>query len=454
MPSAAALDAPRATASRTVAVIGSGYVGLTLAASLALIGHDVECTDKSADRVAQLADGQALIVEEGLPELVQRMLSAGRLRFGTDNVRAARRADFIFLCLPTPDGGGGEADLSFVRSVAVQIGPHLRPGTTVITKSTVPVGTGEMVERELGRSDVHVASNPEFLAEGSALRDCLFPDRIVVGASSEAVARNVAGLYGSSSTHVIVTDILSAELIKYACNAYLATRLTFVNSMAELCEAAGADIRAVVAGMGSDHRIGPAFLHPGPGWGGSCFPKDTQALVYTAERLGCDLALVKTAISRNTQHTQRLVAKVVTALGGDAHGKRVALWGLTFKAGTDDLRNSPSLEIARRLAALGASVHAYDPTVVAGTCHGIQAHSSPLSACKEADALVIGTEWPEFAATDLTTLATVMTGRAIIDARNVLNPRTATDTGFTYTGTGIPDLRQRSAGAAAAVTRR
>ncbi len=451
MPDATLPEVLRVTTTRKVAVIGSGYVGLTLSATLALFGHNVECTDKSADRVAELKAGHVPIVEEGLPELVQEMLSSGRLRFGTDNIRAAGWADFVFLCLPTPDGGDGQADLSFVRAVAAQIGPHLRRGTTVITKLTVPVGTGEMVERELGRSDVHVASNPEFLAEGSALRDCLSPDRIVVGARSEAVAHRVAALYGSGTpSRVIATDIPSAELIKYACNAYLATRLTFVNSMAELCEAAGADIRAVVAGMGSDHRIGSAFLRPGPGWGGSCFPKDTHALVRTAERLECDLSLVETAITRNDQHTQRVVDKVVKSLAGDVRGKRVALWGLTFKAGTDDLRNSPSLEIGRRLTALGACVHAYDPTVVAGTCHvGIQVHSTPLSACKEADALVIGTEWPEFAATDLTTLATVMTGRVIVDTRNLLNPGATAAVGFIYSGIGIPDRVQLPAETAA-----
>ena len=439
MPDAAVLSVPRSAASRKVAVIGSGYVGLTLSASLALFGHDVECTDKSADRVAQLNSGRAVIVEEGVPELVRRMLRAGRLRFGTDNIAAASWADLVFLCLPTPDGGDGQADLSFVRAVAAQIGPYLRPGATVITKSTVPVGTSEMVENELGRNDVHVASNPEFLAEGSALRDCLYPDRIVVGARSEAVARIVADLYGPDAiSKTIFTGIASAELIKYASNAYLATRLTFVNSMAELCEAAGADIRDVVAGMGSDHRIGPAFLQPGPGWGGSCFPKDTHALVHVGERFGCDMALVKTAIRCNAQHTQRVVDKVVAALDSDVSGKRIALWGLTFKAGTDDLRNSPSLEIAQRLIALGASVQGFDPTVSTGTLYGVEVHSSSLSAAKGADALVIGTEWPEFAAADFTALAAVMADRVIVDTRNLFDPLIASGEGFAYSGIGTP----------------
>jgi UDPglucose 6-dehydrogenase len=431
------LDVQRAACSRKITVIGSGYVGLTLSASLALLGHEVECTDKSAERVAQLAEGQVPIVEEGLSEVVGQMLAAGRLRFGIDNALAAARADYVFLCLPTPSGADGRADLSFVRAVAMEIGSHLRPGATVITKSTVPVGTGEMVERALGRSDVHVASNPEFLAEGNAVRDCLHPDRIVIGARSDTVARDVAELYGPSGrTRSILTDVVSSELIKYASNAYLATRLTFVNSMAEFCEAVGADIRSVVAGMGSDHRIGDAFLQPGPGWGGSCFPKDTQALVHTAEGFGCDLALVKTVIDRNAHHTRRVVDKLTTALDGDVSRRRIALWGLTFKAGTDDLRHSPALEIAQRLVARGASVHAYDPTVPAGTLRGIEVHSSSLAACKNADALIIGTEWPEFASVDLTALAAVMGGRVIMDARNMLDPAAAVGEGFVYDGIG------------------
>jgi UDPglucose 6-dehydrogenase len=424
--------------SRKITVIGSGYVGLTLSASLALLGHEVECTDNSPERVAELAAGRVPIVEEGLTELVEQMLAAGRLRFGTDNALAAAGAEFVFLCLPTPKGADGQADLSFVRAVAAEIGPWLRPGATVITKSTVPVGTGEMVESALARHDVHVASNPEFLAEGSALRDCLSPDRIVVGARSDNVARNVADLYGSSGdSHVLRTDVASAELIKYASNAYLAVRLTFVNSMAEICEAAGADIRSVVAGMGSDHRIGHAFMRPGPGWGGSCFPKDTQALAHTAERLGCDLRLVETAIAMNARHTLRVVDKVTEALGGDVNGRRIALWGLAFKAGTGDLRDSPALEIAQRLVSLGASVHAYDPTVPAGTLQGMEVHSSSFSACNDADALIIGTEWPEFASADLAALAAVMGGRVIMDARNVLDPVAAADEGFVYAGIGI-----------------
>jgi UDPglucose 6-dehydrogenase len=439
------VDVQPAVRSQKIAVIGSGYVGLTLSASLALLGHDVECTDKSLARVEELTCGRVPIVEEGLTEVVEQMLAAGRLRFSTDNRLAAERAEFIFLCLPTPMGGDGWADLSFVQQVADEIGPHLRPGAVVITKSTVPVGTGEMVVSALGRDDVHVVSNPEFLAEGTAMRDCLRPDRIVVGAASEAVARNVADLYGPfAHCRSVLTDVASAEMIKYASNAYLAVRLTFVNSMAEMCEMAGADIRSVVKGMGADHRIGTAFLQPGPGWGGSCFPKDTEALVQTAGRLGCDLGLVKVAISVNAQHNRRVLDKVISVLDGQVTGKRIALWGLTFKAGTDDRRQSPALEIARCLTEQGAAVHAYDPTVPAGTLQGIEVHSSSFSACKDADALVIGTEWPEFAAVDLTALAAVMNGRVIMDARNLLDPISAVNAGFHYSAIGIPTPDRRS----------
>lgn len=432
-------DVPPAALSRTIAVIGSGYVGLTLSASLALLGHDVECTDRSFERVRQLASGSVPIVEDGLSEVVERMLAIGRLRFGTENKRAAANADFVFLCLPTPMGGDGRADLSFVRTVAAEIGPSLRPGSVVITKSTVPVGTGQLVIDALGRSDLHVVSNPEFLAEGTALRDCLRPDRVVVGAASEAVAQSVADLYGPfAHSRSILTDVTSAELIKYASNAYLAVRLTFVNSIAEMCDAAGADIRSVVKGMGADHRIGTAFLKPGPGWGGSCFPKDTEALVRSAGQLGCELPLVKAAIAINLEHVEWVVDKVISGLGGTAAGKRVALWGLTFKAGTDDLRQSPALDIASRLRDLGAIVQACDPTVPAGTLADIEVAASPFSACQDADALVVCTEWPAFAAVDLADLAAIMPGRVIMDARNLLDPASAVRAGFQYSGIGIP----------------
>ncbi len=433
---------------RNIAVIGSGYVGLALSASLALLGHRVECTDRSSERIAQLSAGVVPVVEDSLTELIGEMLSAGRLRFGTQNADAAAAADFVFLCLPTPAGADGSADVSLVLAVAAEIGPHLRPGAIVVTKSTVPVGTADQVRRALARGDVYVAANPEFLAEGSAVRDCLFPDRIVIGAHSEAVARRVAGLFGpSGASRTIMTDLTSAELIKYASNAYLATRLAYVNSIAELCEATGADVRCVLAGMGADHRIGNAFLQPGPGWGGSCLPKDTAALVHTAGEFGCELTLVEAAIAANAHHVRRIIGKVVLALG-DVRGRRVALLGLTFKAGTSDLRHSPAMAIAEGLRALGASVQAYDPTVHPGAMAGVEIHGSLISAARDAEALVIGTEWPEFAALDLAVLRAAMSGRVIVDARNVLDSAAALRAGFTYTGIGIPAAVELAAGRA------
>jgi UDPglucose 6-dehydrogenase len=424
---------------RSIAVIGSGYVGLTLSACLAAQGHRVHCTDRSAERVALLSGGSVPILEEGLTELVERALQRGCLRFSGNNIAAARDAEYVFLCLPTPEGADGQADLSFVLAVAREIGPHLRPGTFVITKSTVPVGTSILVEDALGRADVHVVSNPEFLAEGTAVHDSLDPDRIVVGARSRALAESVAALYGPVAlTRSLLTDLASAELVKYASNAYLATRLTFVNSIAELCEAVGADVRAVVGGMGSDHRIGSSFLQPGPGWGGSCLPKDTVALVRTATERDCDLALVRTAIAKNSEHIERMVDKAVDALGGEVRGTRIAVWGLTFKKGTDDLRRSPALDIARALLQLGASVHAYDPTLGPGALHGIELHGSSFGACEDADLLIIATEWPEFAAADLTALSALVRQRAIFDARNLLDPDVVAAHGFSYVGVGIP----------------
>ena len=433
---------PRPVGARRIAVIGSGYVGLTLSACLARFGHRVTCTDKSAERLLRLASGDVPIVEDGLTQLVTEMLASARLDFRRDNVEATSSAEFVFLCLPTPEGADGAADLTHVLAVATEIGPHLPEGATVVTKSTVPVGTSALVEGALGRADVHVASNPEFLAEGSAVRDCLEPDRIVVGARRADVAEAVAALYGPGAlARSLITDLRSAELVKYASNAYLATRLTFVNSIAQLCESLDADIRSVVAGMGSDRRIGPAFLRPGPGWGGSCFPKDTMALLRTAEAWGLDLALVRTAIAANEEHRLRVVARAVEALGGDAAGMRVAVWGLTFKAGTDDLRHSPALQIAETLAQLGAEVRAYDPTVPAGALGRIEVHPTPADACEGADLLLVGTEWPEFASLDFERLSVTFRQPMIFDARNLLDPVLVESAGFAYIGIGIPRSR-------------
>jgi UDPglucose 6-dehydrogenase len=421
-----------------VCVIGTGYVGLTVGAGLAYLGHEVICTDASPARVEALWLGEIPILEAGLPEVVALAQQAGRLSFGTDNVAAARDADFVFLCVPTPQGLGGGADLRHVREVATQVGPFLRPGAIVVNKSTVPVGTGESVARTIGRDDVFVVSNPEFLAEGSAVDDFFAPDRVVTGSDNRSAANRVAQLYATLESEVILTDLRSAEMIKYAANAYLATRLSFVNSMAALCEATGADISAVTKGMGSDHRIGRAFLRPGPGWGGSCFPKDTRALIRIAADHGADLPLVEAAVRVNEQRRQSIVGRVVRAIPDDLRDARVAMWGLTYKAGTDDLRDSPAVAIANELSSAGLLVQAYDPGARQAP-EGVTVCESALAACRDADVLVIGTEWPEFAAVDLEQVRLAMAGDVVIDTRNLLDGEAVTAAGLRYSCMGVAD---------------
>lgn len=422
-----------------VCVIGTGYVGLTAGACLASLGHHVVCADRDAVRVEQLQSGMVPIVEPGLTDLVTDTIAQGRLRFSTSNTAAVADADFVFLCLPTPQDDDGSADLSRVFDVVDEIAPHLRRGAVVVGKSTVPVGTARRVRHALGRGDVRVVSNPEFLAEGSAVRDFLEPDRIVIGSDDTAASRRVAGLYGGVAGRMVITDSASAEAIKYAANGYLAVRLSFVNSMAKLCEVVGADVDAVMEGVGADHRIGNHFLRPGPGWGGSCFPKDTAALLRTSSSCGFDFALLRAATEYNVEHRGRMVAKVVSMLDELAPRPTVAMWGLTFKAGTDDLRDSPAMAIADELAALGITVRAYDPTV-RRPLPGVSVAASCLDACRDAQVLVIATEWPEFATADLVAAAQVMRDRNIVDLRNLLDPDVAIGHGFRYDAVGRGQL--------------
>ena len=419
-----------------VAVVGAGYVGLTTAACLAHLGHEVCCSDVQPERVARLCDGDVPIVEEGLSELVREGLASGRLSFSTDNPWAVRNAGFTFLCVPTPQGDDGRPDMSFIEAAAREVGPHLPSESVVINKSTVPVGSTRVVEQALGRSDVTVVSNPEFLREGSAVHDFLHPDRIVIGAEDESTAIKVAGLFLRTSAPLVVTDPATAETIKYAANAFLATKVSFVNAVAALCEAVGADVRQVVLGMGSDHRIGSEFLRPGPGWGGSCFPKDTRGLVRIAEDAGYDFSLLKGVIAVNEEQYERVVAKAARLAGRSLQGATVALWGLTFKARTDDLRSSPSLEVASRLRAKGARVQAYDPTVT-GPLEGLDIRTDPYAACEGASVLVVGTEWDEFRWLDFDKVGALMVSKAVVDARNLLEPATLRRAGFAYEGIGL-----------------
>ena len=346
-----------------IAIVGTGYVGLTTGACFAHLGHEVICADVDPDKVARLSAGEIPIVEHGLDRLVDEGLRSGRLKFVLGAANAVKDCDIAFLCVPTPQGDDGSADLSYIEAAAREISSHLPYESVVVNKSTVPVGSARVVERVLDRPDVKVVSNPEFLREGSAVQDFLKPDRIVVGSTDQAAAIKVSSLYLGVAAPVIVTDPASAETIKYAANAFLATKLSFINAVAAICEGVGADVNDVVLGLGYDKRIGQDFLRPGPGWGGSCFPKDTRALLKIADDAGYSFDLLQGVVVVNDEQFHRVTQKVLTAVGGDVSGKVVGVWGLTFKARTDDLRESPSVAIIERLLALGATVKAHDPTV-------------------------------------------------------------------------------------------
>jgi UDPglucose 6-dehydrogenase len=405
---------------------------------LAHLGHSVVCADVIAEKVERLSRGEIPIVEAGLEELVGEGLESGRLSFVLGAATAAEGAEFVFLCVPTPQGEDGSADLSYVETAAGQIAPVLAPESVVINKSTVPVGSTRVVERALGRDDVFVVSNPEFLREGSALHDCLHPDRIVIGADDQSAAIRVAGLFEQINAPLLVTDPASAETIKYASNAFLATKISFVNAVANLCQAVGADVREVVLGMGYDKRIGFEFLKPGPGWGGSCFPKDSRALVRIAEDAGYDFALLRGVIEVNEEQYERVVEKIRRLGGGSLEGLKVGVWGLTFKARTDDLRESPSLAVIRRLVAGGASVVAFDPTVARqlGEVEGLVTVTDPYAACEGAGVLAVLTEWDEFRWLDFDKVAEVMATPVVVDARNLLDPAPLKRRGFAYEGIG------------------
>jgi UDPglucose 6-dehydrogenase len=422
-----------------IAVIGTGYVGLTTGACFAHMGHQVVCADIDEAKIEGLRRGVIPIVERGLQELVLEGLAEGRLSFVLGAANAAADCEIAFLCVPTPQGEDGSADLDYIEAAARQIGPVLPYEAVVVNKSTVPVGSARVVERVLGRPDVKVVSNPEFLREGSAVQDFLKPDRVVVGCDDQAAALKVSSLYDGISAPVIVTDPASAETIKYAANAFLATKLSFINAIAAICEGVGADINDVVVGMGSDKRIGQDFLRPGPGWGGSCFGKDSRALLKIAHDAGYHFDLLDGVIAVNEEQFDRVADKIRVAAGGDLSNATIAVWGLTFKARTDDLRDSPSLAIIRRLVAAGATVQAYDPTVdgpKAGLPDDITIATDPYSACKGAHALAILTEWDEFRWLEIDQVAGAMTGRAVVDARNLLDRNDWRHAAFDYQGIG------------------
>ena len=437
-----------------VAMIGAGYVGLVSGACLADFGHSVVCVDRDAERIAGLNAGRMPIYEPGLDALVAETVRQGRLSFRTRMHEAVAEADAVFIAVGTPSRrGDGFADLSFVHAAARELAGSLQGFTVVATKSTVPVGPGDEVERIIREAaplaDVAVVSNPEFLREGAAIADFKRPDRIVVGcedARAEAVMRELYRPLYLNAAPVLVTARRTAELTKYAANAFLAAKITFINEIADLCEAVGADVQAVARGIGLDKRIGAKFLHAGPGYGGSCFPKDTLALVKTAQDAGTPLRLVETVVAVNDQRKRAMARKVVRACGGSVRGRTVALLGLTFKPDTDDMREAPSLSIAAGLQDAGAQVRAYDPE---GMAHAralmpeVEYAEDPYACAEGADALVIVTEWNAFRALDLDRLRQAMSAAAgapvLVDLRNIYDPGTAERHGFRYQGIGRPN---------------
>ncbi len=420
-----------------IAVIGTGYVGLSTAVGLAEIGHVVVGADIDALKISTLQSGISPIAEKGMNEGIAKGLSAENLSFSTDVVSAASVADIVFLCLPTPQGDDGSADLSYIENAAQLLGPHLAPNSVVVNKSTVPVGTSMQVAKWLGRKDVSVVSNPEFLRQGTALQDFLHPNRIVVGGDNAKAVEAVASLYSNIDAPILRMNAASAEALKYAANSFLATKLTFVNAIADICELVGADIFDVVGGLGMDPRIGDQFLNPGPGWGGSCFPKDTRALVKIAEEQGYDFALLRGVIQTNDEQYERIAVKVVDVCGGSVEGKTIAAWGLTFKAHTDDLRDSPSIAILTLLHNMGAHIRAYDPSARAVEQYPwIERCSSALEACEGSDALAVLTEWPEFATVNPGAVASALSSASVVDGRNVLDIAAWKSAGFEYRGVG------------------
>lgn len=404
----------------TVAIIGLGYVGLTTSLGLAKIGNSVIGVEINPERLGSLNSGVLPIFEPGLDSELVNSLKSGRLSLTESIKEAAEISKMFFVCVPTPQDDNGAADLKYVIAASKQIADCASPGSVIVVKSTVPVGTGEMLRKTIDRNDIYFASNPEFLREGSALMDFMEPDRIVVGADSPEVSQRILALYDNIDAPKVSTSVKSAELIKYAANAYLASRLSFVNDLAALCEQVGADVDDVVSGMGSDSRIGSRFLNPGPGWGGSCFPKDTRALVSVAESNGISLGVVGAAIQSNDNSFSRVVKRVKSLLGDELNGKSIAVWGLAFKANTDDTRDSPSLEIIKRLLSEGSKVTAFDPIASAPTWEGLTQVETAVEAATNADALLILTEWSEFSQVDPKEIAKAMIGSVVLDTRRIL----------------------------------
>ena len=421
-----------------IVVFGAGYVGLTSAACLAALGHHVTCVDVDEVKIHQLGQGQVDIAEPGLEETIRQGLRSGLLSFGVE--AAVEDAQFVYLCVPTPMAEAGRVDMTYVDAVVDTLRDAVSPGCVLIIKSTVPVGAAAEVTERLGRPDVAVVSNPEFLREGQAVADFLHPDRIVIGADHIETAHRVAELYSRLEAPVVYMDTASAELVKYAANGFLAVRLSFINEIADVCEELGADINLVTDGLRHDSRIGSMYLQPGPGWGGSCLPKDVAAILQSAAQLGRDLPLVRASIESNQIHAMRVVERIRVAAGGALDGNRIGVLGLAFKAGTNDLRASPALVVAHHLASAGAEVIAHDPAVakhIPGVTDRITVAHDAYQAGKDAAAVVVLTEWPDFRALDWRRIADVMGGRIVVDTRNCLDPQLLESAGLECRGMGI-----------------
>lgn len=428
---------------KNICVVGTGYVGLTTGVCFADLGHSVTCIEIDLHKLELLRSGKSPIFEPGLEELQERNMRAGRLRFTDDYAIGIPDAEFIFITVGTPMGEDGSADLTYVKAAARSIGQYLRSGSIIIDKSTVPVGTGDMVENiiaEYAGPDVKfdVVSNPEFLREGSALSDFFKPDRIVLGAKNREAAQRVAALHETLGAPIIVTDLRTAEMIKYASNAFLATRISFINEIAQICERLGADVREVARGMGADKRIGPHFLEAGVGYGGSCFPKDVLALYHMAASAGCHPQLLQAVMDINSDARKRFVKKVETVLG-DLEGRVIGVLGLSFKPNTDDMREAPSVDIINSLLKKGARVKAYDPVAMVRAeelLPTVTFTATAYDVAKDADALLLVTEWNEFKQLDWQRIKRYMRQPVVIDGRNLYDPREMRNLGFIYWGVG------------------
>lgn len=430
-----------------IAMVGTGYVGLVSGVCFADFGHDVICVDKDAAKIDMLRAGGIPIYEPGLDALVAKNAKAGRMSFTTNLSEAMDGADAVFIAVGTPmRRGDGFADLTYVYAAAEEIAALIKDYTVVITKSTVPVGTGDKVEEIIRKAnpdaDFDVVSNPEFLREGAAIDDFKRPDRVVVGTDSARAQEVMRGLYRAlfiNETPMMFTERRTSELIKYAGNAFLAMKITFINEMADLCEAVGANVQDVARGIGLDKRIGSKFLHAGPGYGGSCFPKDTQAVIRTAEDIGVDLNLIKTTVAVNAARKKAMADKVIAAAGGSVSGKTLAVFGLSFKPNTDDMRDSPSIDIITRLQDAGATIRATDPEAMSEAREifkNVEYFDNPYDCANGADGIVLVTEWDQFRALDLSRLKAGLSAPLFVDLRNVYRPAEMADAGFDYHSVG------------------